>query len=216
MKVRSCLLLLLVVIGCAGAAEPKARPRLTPPVVSEVKREAAQPALDAGSAPHFLSFDDFLQAEARRPVGLEAVRETSAARSEAGSTENKGQTSKDSQPTPSRPDPGGAEVLVLPKVEITAERMTKLEAQLAGIDQQQRGEEKTSETTVLDTILNPPFLNLGGGSPNARAAMARRRIEVLRWVTILTISLGEAKTPGDKARIQADIDGLKDITRKWP
>jgi len=137
----------------------------------------------------------------------------------AGNTESGAAAAKDSRPghlPTGAPDAAEADVLILPKVEITAKKGTKLEAQLAEIDQQQRGEEKNAETTWLDDILNPPFLNLGGASGNSRAAIARRRIEVLGWVKILTISLKEAKTPEEKARIQAEIDGLKEITRHWP
>ena len=59
---------------------------------------------DSGFKAGFRSFDDFLQADSRRPVGLEAYRETPAARPEAGGAEKKGQTSADPNPAPSRTD----------------------------------------------------------------------------------------------------------------
>jgi hypothetical protein len=128
-----------------------------------------------------------------------------------------------SAPTDPRPEPlqkdaleaADSEVVILPKVEVTAQRRTKLEVLLAEIEAQQKSEEKAAETTVLDSILNPPFLNLGGASGNARAAAARRRIEVLGWVKLLTMSREEAKSPEEKARIKAQIDMLKDIMRSW-
>ena len=223
MKVRSCVWLLPLAIGWAGADEPKARPRLPPPVVSDVKREAAQPAPVVGSTPSFRTFDDFLQAEARRPAGLEGVPEVAAARLEAAAAETKAPAAKDSAPTP-RPDATGGEILVLPKMEVTTEKLTKLKSELAALEANQSWEsssaaawETRSETSlVLDAILNPPFLKLGGYSAGGRAATARQRVELLRWVSILTISFDEAKTPADKARIQADIDGLKEIMRNWP
>jgi hypothetical protein len=163
------------------------------------------------------------------PLGRDSRRADSAPSAEgvaavgnqevAGDTESSTAAQKGSRPEPlpkDALDAAEAEVLILPKVEVTAKKGTKLEAQLAEIDQQQRSEEKIAETTWLDAILNPPFLNLGGASGNSRAAIARRRIEVLGWVKILTISLKEAKTPEEKARIQADIDGLKEIMRNWP
>jgi len=222
MKVRPCLLLLPVAICCAEAAEPKARPRL-PPVVGEVKREAAQPARDAGSGPGFRSLGDFLQAESRRAIGLELFREPPGARSEAGGAEKSGQVSKDSLSTLARTDAGDTEILVLPKIEITAERLTKLGAQIAALEAQQSWQESSAEawetrtetSKVVDAILNPPFLRLGGYSASGRAAVARLRVEMARWVRILVISLEEAKTPADKARIQADINTLNDITRYW-
>ena len=118
--------------------------------------------------------------------------------------------------SPGAPSPVDADVLVLPKIAVTAKKGTKLEAQLAEIDQQQRSEDKNTKPTWLDSMLNPPFLNLGGASWDSRAAIARRRVEVLGWVKLLTFSLAEAKTPEEKARIQAEIDGLKEIMRNWP
>ena len=219
MLARTSVLFLLAGICCAGAVEPKARPRLPPTAAREDTREAARkarPARESGFTPGFRSFDDFLQAESRRPVGLEAFREIPAARTEAGEADDKGQTSKDTNPSPSRTDP---DILVLPKVEITAERLTKLETQLAALEANQSWETSSAEAwdhrTVVDAILNPPFLKLGSYSGSGRAALARKRAGVLDWVRVLTISLEEAKTPADKARIQADIDGLKDIMRMW-
>jgi hypothetical protein len=189
---------------------------LPPPVVSEVQRVAVQPAFDAGAVPSFRSFDDFLQAEARRPRGLDAVRETFVVRSEPGGAEKTGQASRDANPGLLRTDP---EVLVLPKLEITAEKMSKLESQLAALDANQSWETSSAEAwdhrTVVDAILNPPFLKLGDYSGAGRAATARRRVELLNWVRILRISQEEAKTPADKARIQADIDGITGIMRMW-
>jgi len=132
--------------------------------------------------------------------------------------EGAGSTSKDSRPKPAQKEAGAtadSEVLILPKVEVTAKRRTKLEAQVDDIESQQRSEEKATKTTWLDAVLNPPFFSLGGAAGNARAETARRRIEVLRWVKLLTISLEEAKSPEEKARIQANIDTLKEITRHW-
>jgi hypothetical protein len=220
MLARSSVLVLLGGICCAGAALPKARPRLPPAVVSEVKREGAQPAGDAGSAPGFRSFEDFLQAQARRPVGLEAVPEVAAARSEAAAAEQKAPAAKDSSPAPPRTDATGGEILELPKMEVTTGKMTKLKAQLAALEANQSWETSSAEawdnSTVVDAILNPPFLKLGGYSARGRAAAARRRVDMLNWVRVLTISLAEAKTLADKVRIQADIDGIKDIMRMSP
>jgi hypothetical protein len=222
MPARSSVLILLVGIGCAIAAEPKARPRLSSVVAEEKKSEASrevQPVLELGFTPGFRSFGDYLQAEARRPVGLEAFRETPPTPSASAGAGKTGQASKDSLSTPLQADSGEAEILVIPKVEVTAERVTRLEAKLAAMEANQSWEERSAETweagSVLGAILNPSFLKLGGYSGSGRAAVARRRVEMLRWVSVLTISLEEAKTPADKARIQADIDIIKDITRHW-
>ena len=220
MLARSSVLVLLGGICCAGAELPKARPRLPPAVVSDVKREGTQPALDAGSAPDFRSFEDFLQAQARRPVGLEAVPEVAAARSKAVRAEQTAPAAKDSSPTPPRTDATGGEILVLPKMEVTTGKMTKLNAQLAALDANQSWETSSAEAwdkrTVMDAMLNPPFLRLGDYSARGRATAARRRVDMLNWVRILTISLSEAKTPADEAHIKAEIDGIKDIMRMSP
>jgi len=222
MLARTSVLILLAGIGCVDAAEPKARPRLTSLVAEEEKREASsqiRPVLEPGSMPGFRSFGDYLQTESRRPTGLEAFRETPATPSVSAAAGKADQASKDPQSTRSQTDSSDAEILVLPKVEVTAERATKLEARLAAMEANQSWEESSAEAweerTVLGAILNPPFLKLGGYSGPGRAALARRRVEMLRWVSVLTISLEEAKTPAEKARIQADIDIIKDITRHW-
>jgi len=219
MKTRVLLLLLLAATCGAETAEPKPRPRLSPAVVAEEKqRETAPPAVEAGSTPTFRSFDNFLQAQARRPVGLDAVPEVWAARSAAGA-EKKELAAKESPPLPGRTEAASGDVLVLPKMEINAARLTKLKDQLAELTANQSWEESSAEAwdhrTVVDAILNPPFLRLGGYSGSRRAAVARQRVELLRWVKVLQISQEEAKTPADKARIQADIDGIKDIMRMW-
>ena len=220
MLARSSVLVLLGGICCAGAELPKARPRLPQAVVSEVKREGAQPAFDARSAPGFRSFEDFLQAQARRPVGLEAVPEVAAARSEAAAAEQKAPAAKDLSPAPPRTDATGGEILVLPKMEVTTGKMTKLKAQLAALEANQSWETSSAEawdnSTMVDAILNPPLLKLGPYSARGRAAAARRRVDMLNWVRVLTISLAEVKTLEDKARIEAAIDGIKDIMRMSP
>ncbi len=220
MLARTSVLVLLAGICCAGAEPPKPRPRLPPAAVIEVKREGVQPALDAGSALDFRSFEDFLQAKARRPVGLEAVPEVMAARSKVVLAEQTAPAPKDSSPTPSRTDAIDGEILVLPKMEVTTGKMTKLKDQLAALDANQSWEARSAEAwdnaTAVDAILNPPFLKLGDYSAKGRAAAARRRVDMLNWVRILTISLAEAKTPADEARIQADIEGIKYIMRMSP
>jgi hypothetical protein len=166
------------------------------------------------------SFQAYLQARSRRPVGLEAVPEVAAAKSEKDGAEKLAARGKDPATRSSAAVAGDADVLVLPKMEITAEKMTKLKTQLAELASRQALEEriaaKAAEPSMLDSILNPPFLRLGGYSSSASAALARKRLEVLDWIKVLTLSLEETKTPEDKKRIQADIDALNEMTRQWP
>lgn len=217
---RLLLLALLTVIGC-GAAEPKERPRLPPaaagnptrtePGPSQASREVAD--LSAGA-----SLEAFLQAKARRPVGLEAAPEVAAARAEKVA-EKQAAAAKAESPGTSGAEATNPDVLVLPKMEVTAEKITKLKSQLAELEDRQALEERiaarAAEPSVLETILNPPFLRLGGYSSGASAALAQKRLEVLDWVKLLTLSLDLAKTPEDRRRIQKEIDGLNEIMRHW-
>ena len=112
------------------------------------------------------------------------------------------------------------DVLVLPKLEITAGRLAKLREKLAGLDANQSWETSSAEAwdkkTAVDAFLNPSWFRLGPYSAEASAAAARERVEMLRWVRLLTLALWEAKTPEERARIQADIDELTGIMRYWP
>ena len=212
MKVRSCSWLLPVAIGWAGATEPKPRPRLEPTIVSELKRETTQPAPPDGRV---WSFDDFLQAGARRALGLDAYREPRATPAKA---EDAGKTSQAGKASPEAITTSG-DVLVLPKIEITTERSTKLRDKLAALEANQSWESNSAEVwdkkTAVDTLLNPSWFRLGPYSAEASAAAARQRVEMLRWIRVLTLSLWDAKTPEERARIQADIDEITGTMRFW-
>jgi hypothetical protein len=214
------LLALLTVIGC-GAAEPKERPRLAPAAAGNPTRVASGQGAASREFADFSaggSFEDFLQAKSRRPVGLEAAPEVAAARSEQAATKQAVAAKAASQP-PSGAESTDPDVLVLPKMEVTAERITKLKAQLAELKDRQALEERiaarAAEPSVLEAILNPPFLRLGSYSSGASAALAQKRLEVLDWVKLLTLSLDLAKTPEERRRIQNEIDGLNEIMRYW-
>jgi hypothetical protein len=211
---RLLLLALLTVID-GGATEPKERPRLPPGATASPGRPASS---EASAAAEGGSFKAFLQAKDRRPVGLEAAPEVVAARAEQVA-EKQAAAAKTGSPGTNGVETTDPDVLVLPKMEVTAERVTKLKAQLAELESRQALEDRiaarAAETSWLESILNPPFLRLGGYSSEASAALARKRLEVLDWVKLLTLSLNEAKTPEERVRIQADIDGLNEITRKW-
>jgi hypothetical protein len=216
MKARSCLWLLPVALGWAGATEPKPRPRLEPTIGSELKRDATQPAPADGRV---WSFDDFLQAGARRAVGLDVYREPRATPAKAEDAEKTSKAAQDlGTPSPEAVTTSG-DVLILPKIEITAQRLTKLREKLAALEANQSWESSSAEVwdkkTAVDAFLNPSWLRLGPYSAEASAAAARQRVEALRWVRLLTLALWEAKTPEDRARIQADIDEITGIMRFW-
>jgi hypothetical protein len=215
------LLLVLLTVISEGAVEPRERPRL-PPKLAETPARSGP--LDSPSSRDSTdlngdgSFEGFLQSRSRRPGGLEAAPEVFATRA-ARTVEKQAAVANDGSPGTTgteRPDP---DVLVLPKMEITTERVTKLKAQLVELEERQALEDRlaarAAESSVLEMILNPPFLRLGGYSSASSAALASKRLEVLDWVKILTLTLAEAKTPQERDRIQADIDGLNEMTRQW-
>lgn len=210
---RMLLLALLMAIVCQGA-EPKERPRLAPGAAGDDRQ--SERALV--SEPDDGSLQAYLQAKSRQPVGLEAVPAVAAARADKAA-EKQAVAARDSSQRPAGTDATDPDVLVLPKMEVTAEKITKLRAQLAELESRQALEERiaarAAETSVLEMILNPPFLRLGSYSSSASAALARKRFEVLDLVKLLNFSLEEAKTPEEKKRIQNDIDGLNEMTRKW-
>ncbi len=216
------LLIALLTAISGGATEPKERPRLAPGVTGDSPRpdkgeEHSKRAL--GSDPGGASFQAFLQARSRRPAGLDADPEIAATRLEQAEAKKQAVAAKAGSPGTAGTATTDPDVLVLPTMEVTAEKVTKLKAQLAELESRQALEDRiaarAAETSWLESILNPPFLRLGGYSSEASAALARKRLEVLDWVKLLTLSLNEAKTPEERVRIQADIDGLNEITRKW-
>ena len=152
-------------------------------------------------------------------MGLEVYREPRATSTKGEDAGKTGQTAEDlAGLAPEAASPRG-DVLVLPKMEITAERLTKLREKLAALEANQSWEGSSAEVwdkkTAVDALLNPSWLRLGPYSAEASAAAARQRVEMLRWVRILTLSIGEATTAAEKARIQADIDDITGIIRFW-
>lgn len=102
-------------------------------------------------------------------------------------------------------------VVVLPNVEVTAKKHRELDTQLSEIERRQVHEEEAAVPTLLDSFLNPGFLR--GSSAKARATAAQHRVEALDWQRILLISLEEAKTPEERARIKSDIALIKGLTK---
>ncbi len=210
------LLLLALLTAMAGsAAEPKERPRLPPTATASPGRPASG---ETSAAAEGGSFNAFLQAKSRRPAGLEAAPDVVAARAERVA-EKQAAAAKPGSPGTTGAETTDPDVLVLPKMEVTAERVTKLKAQLAALESRQALEDRiaarAAEPSWLESFLNPPFLRLGSYSSEASAALAKKRTEVLDLVKVLTLALDLAKTPEEKARLQADIDGLNEMTRKW-
>lgn len=215
------LLLALLTANAGSAAEPRERPRLPPAVATSPTRADPGPGPASREVADVAgdSLEAFLQAKARRPAGLEAAPEVAAARADKATAAKQAAAAKAGSPGTTGSATADPDVLVLPKMEVTAEKITKLKAQLAEQEDRQALEERittrAAEPSWLESFLNPPFLRLGGYSSEASAALAQKRLEVLDWLKLLTLSLDLAKTPDDRRRIQHEIDGLNEITRHW-
>jgi hypothetical protein len=109
-------------------------------------------------------------------------------------------------------------VLVLPKLTINAEKLAELESRVREIDRRQRSEEKAMAPTWVDTVLDLPVFSFlfGGHTAERRASVARARVEVMRWEQVLHVAREMAKTPEERAQIDADLRLLGDMTREWP
>jgi len=105
-------------------------------------------------------------------------------------------------------------VIVLPKVVVEAERITKLKQDLATQDHLIAQETKCTEPTVLDNVLNAPIISFfGGASSKARAAAARHRVEVMGWERIVLIAIAEAKTEKEKDEWREMLREMHDFRR---
>jgi hypothetical protein len=149
-----------------------------------------------------------------RAAGAENIREESLRLIEQDAKSGGKSAPKDSRTKRLKKDAfdaAGSDVVVLPKIEITAKKSTELDFQLGEMEKREKREEKASESSLLDSILNPAFF--GGASSGARAREAQRRVEAIDDERILLISLAEAKSAEEKERIKADIDLLKGLVR---
>ena len=121
---------------------------------------------------------------------------------------------KGPEPTLTKPkeskvvDEGDPEVLVLPKVEVTAPKLTPFEKKLEELDQAQAWEEQGTKLSWLEALLN------GKGFANARVKQAQDRVEMMRWERIMFIALLTAKTDEERKQIREEIKAFQDL-RRW-
>ena len=99
------------------------------------------------------------------------------------------------------------EVLVLPKVEVTAPKLTPFEKKLEELDQEQAWEERGTKLSWLEALLN------GKGFANARVKRAKERVEIMNWERMLLIALVAAKTDEERKQIRDEIKMFKALRR---
>jgi hypothetical protein len=102
---------------------------------------------------------------------------------------------------------GDPEILILPKVEVTAPKITPFEKQLAELEQEQAREDRSSSPSWLESLLNSKAY------VNARTARARERVEIMNWERMLLIALMAAKTDDERSQIRSEIRMFKAMRR---
>jgi hypothetical protein len=99
------------------------------------------------------------------------------------------------------------ELLVLPKMEVTAPQDHPFEKRLEQLDEEQAWEERNTKLSWLDTLLN------GKGFENARTARAKERVEIMNWERMLLVALLGAKTDDERVKIRSEIAMCKALRR---
>ena len=105
-------------------------------------------------------------------------------------------------------DEGDPEVFVLPKVEVTAPKLTPFEKKLEELDGAQAWEERGTKLSWLESLLN------GKGFANDRVKKAKDRVEIMDLERILFVALVAAKTDEERKPIREQIRALREI-RRW-
>lgn len=112
-------------------------------------------------------------------------------------------------------DAGDEEIVSLPKFEVRAQRLEKLQSTLDELARSERWEEKQTEISVLDELLNHPLFSIfGAENAEARAEKARRRIELMNIERLLQISLSTEEDKEERRRIREDIIYLRESRRR--
>ena len=104
-------------------------------------------------------------------------------------------------------DEGNPEILMLPKVEVTAPKITPFEKRLEQLDEEQAWEERSTKLSWLESLLN------GKAFANARIARAKERVEIMNWERMLLVALLGAKTDEEREQIRGEISMFKAMRR---
>jgi hypothetical protein len=130
---------------------------------------------------------------------------------------------KPAEPVPADPAkpavaPSDAEVLALPKVEVTSARIKAIDAELKKIDKQIASEKKKMKSTDLDKSLNSDQLAksasiFGGNSASHMEAVAATRVALLENERVLLERLKFPRTKEDQALIEKELENLRTTRR---
>lgn len=111
-----------------------------------------------------------------------------------------------------------AEVLALPKMEVTAQRIKKLDKMIVKLDKMIAREMKKVKSSELDKALNNPQLAraaaiFGGNSADHLSAVAATRVALLENERRVMEAMKRPATLEELAMMEAEVDQLR-ITRR--
>jgi len=122
-------------------------------------------------------------------------------------------------PAPAKPtDKPASEVLALPKMEVTAQRIKKLDKMIAKLDKMIAREEKKVKSTELDKTLNNDRLAhaaaiFGGNSAGHLSAVAATRVALLENERRVMEAMKRPATLEELAMMEAEVEQLR-LTRR--
>lgn len=89
-----------------------------------------------------------------------------------------------------------------------------LRLELADLARQSAAEQKTTEPTLLDRILNHPRISLlGGYNAQTRAAIARRRLKIIEFERMVLLAIAFAETEAEKEELRGYLWELRAMRR---
>ena len=130
-------------------------------------------------------------------------------------------TAADQAPAAAQPKPvdkPSSEVLALPKMEVTAQRIKNLDKMIAKLDKMIAREEKKVKSTGLDKALNNAQVSraaalFGGNSAEHLSAVAATRVALLENERRVMEAMKRPATLEELAMMEAEVEQLR-LTRR--
>lgn len=169
-----------------------------------------------------------IEQEAEHPTAKPAEPVTPTAKAAAAASESSPLLVSAPPPAESAPTPTAATTnqeakkappTVLPKVEVNKGRITKLDQDLAKEDQQIAREKKNTKVSDVDQALNNAKTSkvlsiFGGQSAQYRQQVASERVSLMEDEKDLIEAIAHAKTKEEKAKLQTQLDALREERRE--
>ncbi len=108
---------------------------------------------------------------------------------------------------------------LLPRVEVSKERITQLAIQLQEKDREIAAEKRNMTPTTLDTSLNDPNVShklaiLGGSSSEDRARLAQERVSLLEAEKDLLQEISNARTKEEREELEKTLNEMRTMRRE--